>query len=1059
MLNKIIHFSVFNRYSVLALTLLVAIAGVFAFQKLPIDAVPDITNNQVQVNTPVEGLAPEEIERTITQPVEAGLRGIADVEQIRSITRFGLSQVTIVFKDKVDIYRARQLVSERLQGISSALPSGITPEIGPISSGLGEIYQYIIDFEKVDPTKEGRLKQLMELKSIQEWTIKPRLLSVAGVAEINTSGGFEKQFHIIPNMAKMASYNIHFDDITEALEKVNRNVGGGSVEQTAEQFLIQGIGLLKNEEEILNVPVKKLESLKVIRIKDFASVKLGKEIRTGSATHNGKEAVLGTVMMLIGENSRTVSLRVDEKIEEIKKALPKGVALTTVYDRSVLVNATLGTVEHNLMFGAILVIVVLFILLGNVRAAIITAVTIPLTLLATFLIMKPLGLSGNLMSLGALDFGIIVDGTVIVLDNCVRYIHELKKKYGRKLTRAEIMQAVYDATVEIRLAAGFGELVVVAVFIPVFGLTGVEGKMFLPMALTFAIAVFCALIFSFTMAPALASIILSGDAEEKEPKFMELLKKIYRPVLDFSIYNPKKIMAIGALSVALGVGLFMTRGSEFLPQLSEGSFAFHMIRPVNIGLDQSIKFQEKAEEIIKEFPEVDHVFSRIGTSEVATDPMGVNVSDTYIMLNDVKSWPKVVNKKQTHEMLVQRIIARLQEELPGQNYLASQPIQMRFNELLEGTRADVAVKIFGPDMKTLMNYAKETKEIIEKVPGAGDVEEDLAGTSPVLRVFPKNDVLASIGASTGDVLDSVEIALGGKEVGVLYEENKKFPIIVRLSEDERSDLDVIKKIPVGVSESLTVPLNQVAQTEFSETYGSITREDSNRRSAVLVNLRGRDTESFVHEARALVDEKIKLPEGYYFKWGGNFENLQVAKSRLLVLTPLALGLVLMMIYAAFGNVKETFLVFSCVPMALVGGVIGLIANSLPFSISAGVGFIALSGIAVLNGVVLVNFFNQLKKEGLIGVEILRTGAMVRLRPVLMTAMVAVFGFLPMMLSTGVGAEVQRPLASVVIGGIISSTLLTLVVVPSLYGAFILKLKPSHREHSSSTVGETAGYEV
>lgn len=1044
MLNKIIHFSVYNRYSVLALTLLIAIAGFFAFQKLPIDAVPDITNNQVQVNTPVEGLAPEEIERTITQPVEASLRGIADVEQIRSITRFGLSQVTIVFKDKVDIYRARQLVSERLQGIGGSLPPNVTPEIGPISSGLGEIYQYIIDYEKVATTKEERLKQLMELRSIQEWIIKPRLLGVSGVAEINTSGGFEKQFHIIPDMGKMASFNIHFDDITEALEKVNRNVGGGSVEQTAEQFLIQGIGLLKNEEAILNVPIKKLESLKVIRIRDFAKVILGKEIRTGSATYNGREAVLGTVMMLIGENSRTVSLRVDEKIEEVKKALPKGVKLTTVYDRSVLVNATLGTVEHNLMFGAILVIVILFILLGNVRAAIITAITIPLTLLATFLIMKPLGLSGNLMSLGALDFGIIVDGTVIVLDNCVRRIHELKEKYGRKLTRAEVMEAIYDATVEIRLAAGFGELIVVAVFIPVFGLTGIEGKMFLPMAMTFAIAVFCALVFSFTTAPALASLILSGEAEEKEPRFMEILKKLYIPVLNFSLYNPKKIMVIAFASVAVGVGLFMTRGSEFLPQLSEGSFAFHMIRPVNISLEQSIRFQEKAEEIIKEFPEVDHVFSRIGTSEVATDPMGVNVSDTYIMLKEIKKWPLHEDKKQTYETLVKRIIERLQEELPGQNYLASQPIQMRFNELLEGTRADVAVKIFGPDLKKLMEYAKETKEIIEQVPGAGDVEEDLAGTSPVLKVFPKNDVLMSIGASSGDVLDSVEIALGGKEVGLIYEENKKYPIVVRLGEDDRSDLNRIKKIPVGISESLTVPLEKVAQADFAETYGSITREDSNRRSAVLVNLRGRDTESFVHEAQKAVDEKIKLPEGYFFKWGGNFENLQVAKSRLLLLTPLALALVLMMIYAAFGNIKETFLVFSCVPMALVGGVVGLIANGLPFSISAGVGFIALSGIAVLNGVVLVNFFNQLRSEGVEGIEILRQGALVRLRPVLMTAMVAVFGFLPMMLSTGMGAEVQRPLASVVIGGIISSTLLTLVVVPSLYGAFILKLKPTHR---------------
>ena len=1044
MLNKIIHFSVYNRFTVLTITLLIAIAGIFAFQKLPIDAVPDITNNQVQVNTVVSGLAPEEIERTITQVVESSLRGIADVEQIRSITRFGLSQVTIVFKDKVDIYRARQLVSERLQGIQGTLPQNVTPEIGPITSGLGEIYQYVLDFKVPAKDKNERLKQLMEIKSIQEWTIKPRLLSVPGVAEINTSGGFEKQFHIMPDIAKMASYNIHFDDITEALEKVNRNVGGGSVEQTAEQFLIQGIGLLKNEEDILNVPIKKLDSLRVIRIKDFAKVALGREIRTGSATLNGREAVLGTVMMLIGENSRTVSLRVDEKIKEIKKALPENVTLTTVYDRSVLVNATLGTVEHNLMFGAILVIVVLFILLGNVRAAIITAVTIPLTLLATFLIMKPLGLSGNLMSLGALDFGIIVDGTVIVLDNCVRYIHERKGELKRKLTREEVMKAIYDATVEIRLAAGFGELVVVAVFIPVFGLTGIEGKMFLPMAMTFAIAVFCALIFSFTMAPALASVILSGDAEEKEPRFMEFIKRVYTPILDFSIRSPKIIMGVALSSVLLGGVLFMGRGSEFLPQLSEGSFAFHMIRPVNISLDQSIAFQEKAEEIIKEFPEVENVFSRIGTSEVATDPMGVNVSDTYIMLKDIKGWPLVDKKKQNHEILVKRIIARLEEELPGQNYLASQPIQMRFNELLEGTRADVAVKIFGPDMKALMGYAKETKEIIEGVRGAGDVEEDLAGTSPVLKVLPRHDVLTSIGAGTGDVLDSVEIALGGKEVGVIYEEVKKSPIVVRLSEKERSDLDVIKNLPVGISESLSVPLYKVATTEFAETYGSITREDSNRRSAVLVNLRGRDTESFVHEARDLVDQKIKLPEGYYFKWGGNFENLNVAKSRLLVLTPLALILVLMMIYAAFKDVKETLLVFSCAPLALVGGVIGLIANGLPFSISAGVGFIALSGIAVLNGVVLVNFFNQLKREGLNGIEILKEGTMVRLRPVLMTAMVAVFGFLPMMLSSGVGAEVQRPLASVVIGGIISSTMLTLIVVPSLYGAFILKLKNSYQ---------------
>lgn len=1040
MLNKIIHFSVYKRFTVLFLTLLIVIAGVYAFQHLPIDAVPDVTNNQVQVNTTISGLAPEEIERTITQPVEFALRGIANVESIRSITRFGLSQVTIVFNDDVDIYRARQVVSERLQNVQSSLPKGASAELGPISSGLGEIFQYVIDYKNPSKNKDERLKQLMELKTIQDWQIKPRLLTVVGVAEVNTTGGYEKQFHIMPDITKMTNLNVHFNDVTEALEKVNRNVGGGNIQQTAEQFLVQGVGLLKDENAILNVPVKKLESLRVVRIRDFAKVSLGREFRTGSATYNGKEVVLGTAMMLIGENSRTVALRVAEKIKEIEKDLPKELTLKVVYDRSVLVNSTLRTVEHNLILGASLVIIVLFVLLGNVRAAIITAITIPLTLLATFLIMKPLGLSGNLMSLGALDFGIIVDGTVIVLDNCVRYIHDLKIKYGRNLTKDEVKKAIYESTVEIRLAAGFGELIVVVVFLPVLGLTGVEGKMFLPMAMTFAIAVFCALIFSFTTAPAIASLILKGDSEEKEPKFMELLKKAYEPALNFSIFNPNKIIILGLFSIGAGVGLFMTRGSEFLPQLSEGSFAFHMIRPVNISLDQSLAFQEKAENLIKTFPEVELVFSRIGTSEVATDPMGVNVSDTYIMLKDREAWPLIDGKKQTYQSLASRLVERLEEELPGQNYLASQPIQMRFNELLEGTRADVAVKIFGPDLDKLMEYAKETKEIIESVPGAGDVEEDLAGTSPVLKVFPKEEILNSMGASTADVLDTVEIALGGYEVGHLYDNSKKYPIIVRLSEEQRSDLEVIRKLPIGLTESLTVPMEKVATSDFAETFGSISRENGNRRSAVLVNLRGRDTESFVNEAQIKVNEKIKLPEGYYFNWGGNFENLQNAKSRLFLLTPIALVLVLMMIYTAFGNVKQTVLIFSCVPLALVGGVIGLIFNGLPFSISAGVGFIALSGIAVLNGVVLVNFFNQLRNEGVKGAEILKRGAMIRLRPVLMTALVAVFGFLPMMLSTGIGAEVQKPLASVVIGGIISSTLLTLLIIPSLYGKFILKIK-------------------
>ena len=1039
MLNKIIHFSIYNRGVVLFLTVLMVVAGIYSFQHLPIDAVPDITNNQVQINTVIEGLAPEEIERTVTYPVESSMRGVAGVEEVRSITRFGLSQVTVIFKDSIDIFRARQLVTERLQGVSGDLPNSAKPELGPISTGLGEIYQFVLDY-KEKKNGEQRVGQLMELKALQDWFVKPRLLTVEGVAEINTSGGFEKQYHVQPDPQKMASFGIHFEDIRDALEKINRNVGGGYVEQTAEQFLIQGVGLIKDSKAIERVPVKSLESFRTIRIGDIARVTLGKELRTGSATFDGEEVVLGTVMMLLGENSRTVSTRVHAKIEEIRKTLPKDVEITTVYNRSDLVNATLGTVEHNLIMGALLVTIVLLILLGNIRAALITALTIPLSLLATFLVMKPLGISGNLMSLGALDFGIIVDGTVIVLDNCVRFLHERAKLLGRNLNAEEVKSAVYESTVEIRQAAGFGQFIIVMVFLPVFALTGVEGKMFIPMASTFAIAVLLAFVLSFTTAPALASIFLSGKIEDKEPRLMEWIRKMYIPFFEFAYKRKNFTMGLGLASVFLGVGLFMTRGAEFLPQLSEGSFAFHMIRPVNANLSLSVEFQRKADKVVEQFPEVEHVFSRIGTSEVATDPMGVNVSDTYIMLKSRDVWPKVDGKKRTFEELTTLMVEKLEKEIPGQTYLASQPIQMRFNELLEGTRADVAVKVFGPDLDKLVEFAKKTQEIVSKVKGAGDVEVDLAGTSPVLRIEPIESSLAAYSGSVRDVLDTVSIALGGQEAGYLYEGERKFPIVVRLNNELRTDLSAIKELPVGIGPNVLVPLGKLANISFKETYGSVNRENSNRRTAVLINLRGRDTESFVMEAQKAVESQLKLPDGYYLEWGGNFKNLEQARSRLLILAPIALALVLMMIYAAFGSIAQTLLIFACIPMALVGGVIGLILNGLPFSISAGIGFIALSGIAVLNGVVLVNFFNQLKAEGKTGKDLVLSGTLVRLRPVLMTALVAVFGFIPMMISTGIGAEVQKPLASVVIGGIISSTLLTLIVLPILFSKFESRMK-------------------
>jgi len=1032
MINKIIHFSVYRRNIVFFLTAVLAIAGWFAFESLPIDAVPDITNVQVQINTIVDGLAPEEIERNITVPIETTMNGITGVTQVRSITRFGLSQVTIVFEDDMDIYRARQLISERLQSIAENLPEGVQPQMGPISTGLGEIFYYGVEATEIKQGEE-RLEQLMELKAIQDWYIKPRLLTVKGVAEVNSTGGFERQFHIQPKAEMMSKYGLHFDDIEEVIKKSHKNVGGGYIQQTGEQFIVQGVGLLQNIADIKAVTLKSLETFETITISDVAEVKLGSELRTGAALVNGQETVLGIAFMLMGENSRTVSVRVAKKLEEIKGGLPEGVTITTLYDRSELVNATLSTVEHNLLTGAALVFIILLILVGNARAAIITAITIPLSLLFTFIIMKWQGISGNLMSLGALDFGIIVDGTVIVLDNCVRVVHEKTQHLNRALSKEELKETVYEATVEIRKAAGFGELIIIVVFIPIFALTGIEGKMFMPMAATFIAALFGALIFSFTLAPALASLFLSTKAKDKEPWLMKTISRIYAPVLEKSLRAKAMVTSLAVFAIVLGIFLFSRLGGEFLPQLNEGSITLHMIRPVNVSLDQSISIQAISEELLrKEFPEVQTVFSRIGTAEIATDPMGVNVSDTYIMLKSLEEWPLVDGKKQTKEQLLQRIGTALGSTIPGQRLVFSQPIQMRFNELLEGTRADVSVKVFGDNLDELAKLTNELKEVIASVPGSGDVETEIKGTSPMLRIIPLKSALHQYGMNNEQIMSVISAALGGVELGYLYDGVKRFPIVLRLNEKDRSDLEQIKKLPVGVATNLTVPLSELAEIKFVEAYSSVTRENSKRRAAVLINPRGRDTESFVKEAQHLVETKVKIPAGYFVEWGGNFKNLQQARTRLMILAPMALLLVLFMIYTAFKDIKETALIFLGVPLALVGGVLGLNFSGLPFSISAGVGFIALSGIAVLNGVVLISYFNQLRDQGVESTEVVRKGTLIRLRPVLMTALVDIFGFLPMLLSQGVGAEVQKPLASVVIGGIISSTILTLLVLPTLY---------------------------
>ena len=1033
MISKIVRFSIDNRWVVIILTGLVAFAGWESFKGLPIDAVPDITNVQVQINSQVEGRGPQEIERTVTYPLETALNGIPGVTQVRSITRYGLSQVTVVFEDDTDIYLARQLVSERLQSMKRQLPNDVDPMLGPVSTGLGEIFHYVIEAEQVAEGAE-RLRQLTEIRAIQDWYVRPRLLTLKGIAEVNTIGGYERQYHIEPSPKLMAKYGLHFADMERAIEKVNKNAGGGYVEQTADQFIIQASGLFESLDDIRNVPVKILGNLKVVSISDIAKVRLGKELRTGAALYNGREVVIGTVLMLLGENSREVSLRVAEQIEKIKMGLPEGFHIKTLYNRSDLVNETLNTVKHNLFTGAALVIVILFLLVGNIRAALITAIVIPVSLLITFILMRKYGISGNLVSLGALDFGIIVDGAVIVLDNCVRHLKDKAASLGRKLTSLETKETVHAATMEIRKSAGFGELVIVVVFIPVFAFVGIEGKMFIPMAATFIFALLSALVLSFTFVPALATLLLRGNISEKDPILMRGLERVYSPALEFSLKAKRLIIGLSVGAIVLGCVLFSRLGGEFLPTLNEGSIAVQMIRPVTVGISHSVALEEKSQKIIKAIPEVDHVFSRVGTAEISMDPMGPNISDSYIMLKPKDKRALINGKLRSKDEIVAEIVKELEATTPGQRILVSQPIQLRFNELMEGTRSDVSLKVFGEDQDVLTEEAEKIASVIQQIDGAGDVELEAKGKMTVLDVTPKYNVLKDLGISSAEVLESIGIAVGGDQVGVFYEGMRRFPIIVRLGGKVRNSIEELKELPVGLTGGSTIPLSEVANISFKEQYSSFSREETKRRIAVLVNPRGRDTESFIQEAQSAVEEKVKLPPGYYMEWGGNFKNLNQAKERLSILAPIALLFVLIMIYAAFRNVYETILIFLCVPFALVGGVLALIFKGIPFSVSAGVGFIALSGIAVLNGVVLVNNFKNLRDKGKSGLEVIKNGALLRLRPVMMTALTDILGFLPMAIATGLGAEVQTPLATVIIGGIISSTILTLILLPVLYSS-------------------------
>lgn len=1036
MIDAIISFSLRQRVFVLLATAGLMAAGLWSAARLPIDAVPDITNIQVQINTEIKGLAPEEIEKLVTYPLEMEMFGVPGMMELRSLSKFGLSQITLVFTEGTDIYRARQLVSERLQNAVDDLPRGVSPKLAPITTGLGEIYYYVVDYvpgyESPDKPK-NRAEQLMELKLIHDFVVKPQLRSVSGIAEVNASGGYEKQIVILPKPEKLLASGVTFKELSDTIGENVENAGGSVIQLGGEQIAIRTNGRVESAEEIGNLPVKFRAGAEPLRVEDLADVEVGKNIRTGSATHNGAEAVLGAALMLSGENSRIIAKRVDERIQEIRKKLPPGLEIQTVYDRTTLVDQTIATVARNLFEGAVLVVAVLLFLLGNWRAALIVSSAIPLSFLFAITGMVGTKLSGNLMSLGAVDFGLIVDGAVVMVENIVRRLGLRQHELGRLLNTNERLHTVLSAAKEVGRPTFFGVLIITIVYVPILSLTGIEGKMFKPMALTVIYALIGALIFSLTLMPVLCSYVLRAKISEKDNFVIRFLKQAYEPVLRLALRFRILFVggAVGLFAMALLV--FGRLGAEFVPQLDEGSFATHMIRTTSIGLDASIAMQERAEKVlIEEFPGVAYTFSRIGTAEVATDPMGVNVADTYIFYKPLEDWPKINGKALTKDELANRMSAELGVQVPGQAYLFSQPIEMRFNEILEGTRADIAVKVFGDDYAEIEKIAGEVREILEKVPGAADVEFDALGKAPLLEVTPNRQAMAKYNVHADEINQAVENAMAGGEPGMIIDGNRRYPIIVRMPEDLRRKIDEMKKLPLRTSDGGLVTLGQVADFKVEEKVNAITREMGQRRAAIMVNLRGRDVESFVLEAQKKVAEQVELPSGYAVEFGGQFKNLQEARARLGIIVPAALIVIFLLIFMAFGSLRQVLLIYTGIPLAVTGGIFALWLRGMPFSISAGVGFIALSGVAVLNGLMMVSYYNQLREAGKSLVDAILEGSLTRLRPVMMTAMVASLGFLPMALGHGAGAEVQRPLATVVIGGIISSTFLTLFVLPILY---------------------------
>lgn len=1038
MFERIIRLAIEHRWLVLLAVLGMVGLGVYNYQRLPIDAVPDITNVQVQINTSASGYSPLEVEQRITYPVEIVMAGLPNLEQTRSISRYGLSQVTVIFKDGTDVYFARQLVNQRIQEAKEKLPSGISPAMGPISTGLGEIYLWTVEAEDGARKSNGSPYTPTDLREIQDWVIKPQLRNVPGVTEINSIGGFAKEYQVAPSPEKLASYGLILQDVVTAIDRNNNNVGAGYIEKRGEQYLIRAPGQVRSIDDIKNVILGNVQGVP-IRIRDVADVGVGRELRTGAATDNGREVVLGTVFMLIGENSRTVSRAVAVKMAEINRGLPDGVKAVTVYDRTVLVDKAIKTVKKNLLEGAVLVIAILFLFLGNIRAAIITAMVIPLSMLFTFTGMVTYHVSANLMSLGALDFGIIIDGAVVIVENCVRRLAHAQEHHGRPLTRSERFHEVFAASKEARRALLFGQLIIMIVYLPIFALTGVEGKMFHPMAFTVVTALVGAMILSVTFIPAAVALFIGSRVAEEENILMRTAKRWYEPLLSKIMGNAPVVLTFTVIMVVLS-GLIATRmGSEFVPSLNEGDYAIQALRIPGTSLSQSVAMQVQLEKRLKaEFPEIDRIFARTGTAEIASDPMPPNISDGYIMLKPEAEWPK---PKKTRDELLAAIQASA-SKMPGNTYEFSQPIQLRFNELISGVRSDVAIKIFGDDMAVMNETAGQISSILEKIPGASEVKIEQTTGLPMLTVNIDREKAARYGLNIGDIQDTIATAVGGRDAGLMFEGDRRFDIVVRLPDTLRSDLESLKRLPIALPRGSTgggtrdartsyIPLAEVAALEIAPGPNQVSRENGKRRIVVSANVRGRDIGSFVAEAQSRLSE-VRIPTGYWTAWGGTFEQLESASQRLKIVVPVALLLVFTLLFAMFGNVKDGLLVFTGIPFALTGGVVALWLRGIPLSISAGIGFIALSGVAVLNGLVMISFIRNLREEGRSLNEAIHEGALTRLRPVLMTALVASLGFVPMAIATGTGAEVQRPLATVVIGGILSSTALTLLVLPLLY---------------------------